>query len=166
MELIMLDKVIYLQAPEMGMGEKWAKIDLQASGNSLFGMLAKATDPESMFRAMEKPKKLEVVGQEEVDGVQTNHYRITMDPERYMSAMGLPADMASFMPKELVTEMWVDGDDLPRKFSQTVEVPAAGGGKPTTSSTEGLYHDYGLDVQIEAPPASETTDAPALPGAA
>jgi hypothetical protein len=129
-------------------------------------MLAKATDPEAMFKAMETPKKLELVGTEDVDGVATNHYRITMDPDQYIEAMGFPAEMASFLPEELVTEMWVDGDDLPRKFSQTVEVPGAGGAKPTTSTTEGLYSDFGLDVDIEAPPASETADAPELPGTA
>ena len=166
MDLVMLDQVIYLKSPDMGMGEKWMKIDLKASEDSLFGMLAKATDPQAMFKAMETPKKLELLGQEEVDGVATNHYRITMDPVQYMKAMGFPAEMSSFLPKELVTEMWVDADDLPRKFAQTVETPAIGGGKPTTSTTEGVYHDYGLDVDIEAPPASETTDAPALPGAA
>lgn len=166
MDLVMLDQVIYLKSPDMGMGDQWMKIDLKASDNALFGMLAKATDPQAMFKAMQTPKKLELLGEEEVDGVATNHYRITMDPEQYMKAMGFPAEMSSFVPEELVTEMWVDADDLPRKFTQTVETPAIGGGKPTTSTTEGLYHDYGLDVEIEAPPASETTDAPALPGTA
>jgi hypothetical protein len=106
----MLDRVIYMKSPQMGMGDKWMRIDLRKSGDSLFGMLAKATDPEAMFKAMESPQKLELIGAEDVDGVPTNHYRITMDPEQYIKAMGFPAAMSSFLPEELVTEMWVDGD--------------------------------------------------------
>ena len=76
-----------------------------------------------------------------------------------------PAAMADMLPEELVTEMWVDADNLPRKFAQTIEVPAVGGGQPTTSSTEGTYSDFGTDVEIEAPPADQVTED-MFPGAA
>ena len=112
---------------------------------------------------LNSPKKLELIGTEDVDGVSTNHYRITMDPTRYLEAMDFPAAMADMLPKELVTEMWVDGDNLPRKFAQTMEIPAAGGGAATSSTTEGTYTDFGTEVQIEAPPADEVTEN--FPGA-
>ena len=142
----------------MGLGDKWLKLDLGKGGDSLFGMLAKATDPETMFKAMEAPKKLELLGQEEVDGVATNHYRITIDPEEYMEAMDFPAAMASMLPKEMATDMWVDADNLPRKYSQAIKTPAMGAGQPTESSTEGFYSDFGTDVDIEAPPESEVSE--------
>ena len=162
MEMILVGKAMYLKSPDLGTGDKWAKIDL-SDPNSIFGMIGKATDPEVMFKAMESPQKLELIGTEDVDGVSTNHYRITMDPTRYLEAMEFPAAMADMMPKELVTEMWVDGDDLPRKFAQTIEVPATGGGAATSSTTEGTYSDFGTDVEIEAPPADEVTEN--FPGA-
>ena len=164
MELILIDQAMYLKSADLGTGDKWLKVDL-SDPNSLFGMIGKATDPEVMFKAMEAPKKLELVGTEEVDGVETNHYRITLDPTKYLEAMEFPAAMADMMPKELVTEMWVDGDDLPRKFSQSLEVPAMGGGKPTSTSSEGTYSDFGTDVEIEAPPADQVTED-VFPGAA
>lgn len=157
MELILVDKAMYLKSAELGTGEKWMKIDL-SDPNSLFGMIGKATDPEVMFKALEQPQDLELVGSEEVDGVATNHYRITLDPAQYIKAMEFPAAMADLMPDELVTEMWVDADNLPRKFSQSLEMPAAGGGKPTTSTSEGTYSDFGTDVDIEAPPADQVTE--------
>jgi hypothetical protein len=163
MELILLDEAMYLKSADLGTGDKWLKIDL-SDPSSLFGMIGKATDPEVMFKAMESPEKLELVGSEEVDGTPTNHYRITMDPSRYLEAMDFPAAMADMMPRELVTEMWVDGDNLPRKFAQTIDVPGAGGGAATSSTTEGTYADFGTDVEIEAPPAAEVTEN--LPGAA
>jgi hypothetical protein len=163
MDLILLDKVMYMKSAELGTGDKWLKIDL-CDPDSLFGMIGKATDPEVMFKAMESPKKLELLGTEEVDGTETNHYRITMDPTQYLKAMEFPAAMADMMPQELVTEMWVDADNLPRKFSQTIDLPATGGGAGTTSTTEGTYSDFGTDVEIEAPPAGEVTEN--FPGAA
>jgi hypothetical protein len=161
MDMILLGQAMYMKSPDLGMGDKWLKIDL-SDPNSLFGMIGKATDPEVMFKAMETPKKLELVGSEEVDGVETNHYRITLDPTQYLEAMEFPAAMADMLPKELVTEMWVDADNLPRKFAQTTEVPAMGGGQPTSSTTEGTYSDFGTDVEIEAPPASEVTEQPGM----
>ena len=161
LEMILVDKAMFMKSPGLGMGDKWLKIDL-SDPSSLFGMIGKATDPEVMFKAMEAPKELELVGSEDVDGVETNHYRITLDPTQYLKAMELPPAMADMMPDELVTEMWVDGDDLPRKFSQSMELPAVGGGKPTTTTTEGTYSDFGTDVEIEAPPSSQVTEAPGL----
>ena len=64
------------------------------------------------------------------------------------------------MPEEVVSEMWIDDDDLPRKFSQTVTTPAIAGQPETTTETEGFYRDFGKDVEIEAPPSDEVTDAP------
>ena len=162
MEMILVGKAMYMKSADLGTGDKWVKIDL-SDPNSLFGMIGKATDPEVMFKAMESPKKLELIGTEDVDGVSTNHYRITMDPTSYLEAMDFPAAMADMLPKELVTEMWVDGDDLPRKFAQTIEIPGAGGGAATSSTTEGTYSDFGTDVEIEAPPADEVTEN--FPGA-
>ena len=161
MDMILLGQAMYMKSPDLGTGDKWLKIDL-SDPDSLFGMIGKATDPEVMFKAMETPKKLELVGSEEVDGVETNHYRITLDPTQYLKAMEFPAAMAEMLPKELVTEMWVDADNLPRKFTQTMQVPAVGGGEPTTTTTEGTYSDFGTDVEIEEPPTSQVTEQPGM----
>ncbi|GIM67872.1 hypothetical protein Pve01_89810 [Planomonospora venezuelensis] len=161
MEMILLGKAMYMKSADLGTGDKWLKIDL-SDPNSLFGMIGKATDPEVMFKAMEAPKKLELVGSEDVDGVEANRYRITLDPTQYLKAMEFPAAMADMLPDELVTEMWVDADDLPRKFTQTMQIPAVGGGKPTTTTTEGTYSDFGTDVEIEEPPASQVTQQPGM----
>lgn len=164
MEIILLDQVMYMKSPDMGTGDTYLEIDL-SDPDSLFGMLGRATDPEVMFQALETPKALELLGEEEVDGVATNRYRITIDPADYLEAMDFPAAMKEFLPREMVTEMWVDGDNLPRKFAQTIETPSQAGGEPVPSTTEGTYSDFGLDVDIEAPPADQISDQ-GLPGAA
>lgn len=162
LEMIMLDKVIYMSSPEMPLpeGKKWFKIDL-SDPNSLFGQLGRSMDPTVMFEAMAKPRDFELVGTEEVDGVETNHYRVVMATADFVKAMELPAEMTGAMPETIETEMWLDAEDQPRRFLQEVEIPGADG-KPTKTTTEGTYTDYGLDVSIEAPPAKDVADN--LPG--
>ncbi|WP_107770901.1 LolA-like protein [Nocardioides sediminis] len=157
LEMIVLDKVLYMSGMGMDLGDKkWFKVDM-SDPNSLFGMLGKSTDPQLMFKAMEEPKSFELLGTEEVDGVETNHYEVVMDTSAYADAMGIPAQMATSLPEDIAVEMWVDADDLPRQFRQELELPAAGGAEPSTTTTEGTYSDYGSDVTIEAPPASEVS---------
>lgn len=162
MEMLIVDNALFMKAPSLSAEGKWMKVDLDQGG--LFGMLGKSMDPQVLFKAMEEPKSLELVGEEEIDGVQTNHYRITMDPKDYMEALELPEEMAEFLPKEVTAQMWLDADNLPRKFAQSTTTPSVAGGPETKTDVEGFYSDFGSDVEIEAPPADQVIDAPALPG--
>lgn len=160
MEMVMLDKVLYIAGGGLPLpeGKKWFKVDM-TDPDSLFGQLGKSTDPNLMFKAMETPKEFELLGTEEVDGVETNHYNVVMDTASYTEALDLPAEVAKFLPKEIGIEMWVDADNRPRKFHQELEVPSmSGGGEPTLSTTEGTYYDFGTEVDVEAPPAAEVAD--------
>lgn len=160
MEMVILDKLLYISGVGMPLpdGKTWLKVDL-SDPDSLFGQLGKATDPSVMFKAMESPKEFEVLGTEEVDGVETTHYNVVMDTAAYGKALDMPAEMMQFLPKEIGVEMWVDADDQPRRFRQELELPAmTDGGEPTQTTTEGTYTDFGTDVVIEAPPAGEVAD--------
>ncbi|WP_036490028.1 hypothetical protein [Nocardioides sp. CF8] len=159
MEMVMLDKVLYISGGGLPLpeGKKWFKVDM-TDPNSIFGQLGKASDPSTLFKAMQTPKEFELLGTEEVDGVETNHYNVVMDTAAYTEAMEMPAEMAAYLPEEIGIEMWVDADDQPRKFHQELEVPSMTGGKPTTSTTEGTYYDFGTDVDVSAPPAAEVAD--------
>lgn len=160
LQMVLVDKVIYIAGAGMPVpeGKTWFKVDL-SDPNGLFGQLGKSMDPSSMFAAMQKPKEFELLGSEEVDGVQTNHYNIVMDTASYADAMELPAEMMKLMPKEIGIEMWVDKDNQPRKFHQDLEIPSpTGTGKPVKTTTEGTYYDFGDDVDIEAPPAADVAD--------
>ena len=160
MEMVMLDKVLYIAGGGLPLpeGKKWFKVDM-TDPDSLFGQLGKSTDPNLMFKAMETPKEFELLGTEEVDGVETNHYNVVMDTASYADALDLPAEVAKFLPKEIGIEMWVDADNQPRKFHQELEVPSmSGGGEPTLSTTEGTYYDFGTEVDVQAPPAAEVAD--------
>ena len=160
MEIVMLDKIMYISGAGLPLpeGKKWLKVDL-SDPDSLFGQLGKSTDPSLMFKAMAAPKEFELLGTEEVDGVETNHYNVVMDTAAYAEAVDMQPEVAKFLPKEIGIEMWVDADNQPRKFHQELEVPSmSGGGEPTLSTTEGTYYDFGTEVDVEAPPAAEVAD--------
>ena len=160
MEMVMLEKILYVSGAGLPLpdGKTWFKVDM-TDPNSLFGQLGKSTDPSLMFKAMEAPKEFELLGTEELDGVETNHYNVVMETASYAQALDLPAEMSQFLPKQIGMEMWVDADNQPRRFLQELEVPdMTGSGKPTKSTTEGTYSDFGTDVEIEAPPAAEVAD--------
>jgi hypothetical protein len=162
MEMVVVDGVFYLKAAGMDLGDaQWFALDTKdpAAAGGLFGSLTALGDPDMMLGAMEDPESFELVGEEEVDGVATNHYRIGVDSATYTEKLGLPAEVTSMFPETIEFDMWVDAEDLPRKFSQSIEV----GGQP--SATEGTYSDYGVDVVVEAPPAEDVTEEmPTLPG--
>lgn len=169
MELLMVDEALYLQGDGLDLGDKsWLRVDLREDSDSLFGFLAKATDPELAFRATAEPRSFQLVGTEDVDGVATNHYAVVMDTAAYTDALELPTFMAEYLPPEIGMEMWLDGDNRPRRFVQQIEqtVPGGSGGAATrTATTEGTYSDYGLDVDIEAPASGDVTeDSAALIG--
>lgn len=157
-DMIVTDKTIYIEGAGMGVpeGKKWFKIDM-SDPNSLFGQLGRTMDPTTMFEAMKTPKEFELVGSEEIDGVATNEYRIVMSTADYTKALELPEEMMGSMPEEVTSQMWVDADNQPRRFVQEMEIPGADG-QPVPMQIEGTYTDYGLEVEIEAPPASEVAD--------
>ncbi|MCD6638842.1 MAG: hypothetical protein LT071_02880 [Nocardioides sp.] len=160
MELVLVDKVMYLRTPSMSTDGTWMRIDLTDEG-SLLGMLGKSLDPQVAIQALKDPEKLELLGEEEVDGVPTNHYRVTIDPQRFREALDLPEQMASHLPEEMVFDYWIDADDLPRKMVQ--ESTAKGpDGAPVTTDLEAHYRGFGDPVTITVPPADQVTDAPKL----
>ena len=176
MEIILLDQVMYMKSPDMGTGDKYLEIDL-SDPNSLFGMLGKATDPEVMFQALETPEKLELVGEEEVDGVATHHYRITIDPADYLEAMEFP-DGDEGVPAQ------GDGDrDVGRRRQPAAQVrpddrdPLAGRGRarpvhdrghlqrlrPSTSTSRPRRPTRSATRDCRAPPEPLAYDGPPHP---
>ena len=167
-EMLMVDRALYLQGEGLDLGDKsWLKVDVDEDSDSVFGLLAKASDPGLLFKATAEPRSFELVGREDVGGVATNHYAVVLDTAAYAAALELPTFVAEYLPAEIGMQLWVDGDNLPRRFVQQVETTVPGGadgGATATASTEGTYSDYGVDVDIEAPAAGEVTEDVGLTG--
>lgn len=164
--MIFVDGVLYMQGQGLDLGKaSWLKIDTTKASqeSSLFGALARTASPMDTFAAIGAPDEFELLGEEQVDGVATHHYRIAYDSGKFAKAMQMPPAVAKFLPKQVGVEMWVDADDLPRRFHQEVETSIPSGPSSTTV-VDGTYSDFGTEVEIEAPADSEVTEKLALQG--
>jgi hypothetical protein len=88
-------------------------------------------------------KEIEGLGNEEIRGVSTKHYRAHVDP------MKLGEDDVFAENAELVVDVWVDGDQLVRRL----RVPEAG--EDEAGATVFDFFDFGVEVDVEAPPADQ-----------
>lgn len=152
-ETVAADGVVYIKADGLGIpAGKWLKIDPNdpANANNPLTALAATSDPEVALRAMGELKSLDLVGQEEIDGVDTDHYRAVMSTENYAEALGLPAEIASSLPATIPVDMWVDEDNRPIRYDIEMTV---GGVDNKTSQT---YYDFGADVTVTVPEDSDT----------
>jgi hypothetical protein len=111
------------------------------------------TGAEHLLQDPSAIDQLEVVGSESVAGVPTNHYRMVLDYTALLES--LSGRSLSGTDQTIVVELWVDADDLLRRFllTPTFEVTSTFG-----LPTGGTYSASGRDVWIEAPPRDEVTD--------
>lgn len=128
-------------------------------------------DPSAQLHLLAAVEEAEAVGEEEVRGEQTTHYRGTYDVARAIrggrgvqqpaltSLLGVAKDM-----KEASYDVFLDEDGLLRRLQQTVEVPAseATGGQELAVTTTLELYDFGIDVKVVAPPAAAVRDGAPL----
>jgi hypothetical protein len=109
--------------------------------------------------------EVEEVGVEALDGVETTHYRATVDLDR--AVQQAPAEARDQVQaqidqikaagiSELPIDVWIDGDGLPRKLGYDITVEAEG--QEVHTVLEMLFTDYGIEVDVTPPPADQVTD--------
>ncbi|WP_110205327.1 DUF7537 family lipoprotein [Nocardioides daejeonensis] len=156
MDVIMVDGVIYMTMPIEGQ-KGYMKIDPKANpelekqmgGLSNFDM---ATMMESFTKGL---KKVETIGSEDIDGVDTTHYRVTVDTAEAAAMLGDLGAEGAEVPKELTYDIWLDGEG---RFTQ-MQADLDGQG-----SMKMNVFDWGADVDIKAPPANQVQDMSEMMG--
>ncbi|MDL4820896.1 hypothetical protein [Actinomadura opuntiae] len=176
MKEVLVGRTIYMKIPQLtqlgggASAKPWVKMSLDEvgakSGMNVDELLQQSQqmDPVQNTRMLTASKDAREVGKETVNGVQTTHYTGTY---RVADAVAkLPADQRQAYEKSLAKsgmngdmhfDLWVDGQQLPRKMTMKTGQTAAGVMTITTS-----YRDFGKPVQVTAPPASQVTDFAAL----
>lgn len=160
-EAIVVDGFFYLKSAQIGTGDKYLKVDPKAKDGlgAFVGALGGNSDPSKILQVMNQASEVTAEGQEEVDGEPTTKYHVVLPRAAFAKALGSDARVTQLLPEQIEFDMWVDGEDRVRKQVQQLEVA---GQKSTTTVT---YSDFGKPVDIEAPPASQTTTkAPGLGG--
>jgi LppX/LprAFG-like lipoprotein len=112
------------------------------------GFGTKGFDP-STFANIHDLKK---TGTDSVRGIPTTVYTGTLHIDRSKLTNTDPAVMNA-VPSEAPVEVWVSSDHLIRKLQDTVTSHAGSLSYQTTSTFE--FYDFGVPVDIAAPPSSE-----------
>jgi hypothetical protein len=122
---------------------------------------------------------LQEVGREDVRGVPTTHARTLVDFRRASEASyakdgwsreNIDRALENVPTQPAQVDVWVDGDGRVRRVRtsreyqppehEELELPEGWGSSTSVATTE--YFDFGVDVDIEAPPEAEVIDSDEL----
>ena len=151
-DIRLVDGTFYMAMP--GSKGKFYRFDLDDPNNPLGPDFAKQLDPANAFAQFEDAiKTVTFVGEESVDGEDMRRYTLVVDGTKITGAAGAQVPKGA-LPAELSYDAWFDGEGFFRKM--TSDLGQAG----TLTMT---VDDWGKDVTVEAPPASQVTTMPGMP---
>jgi hypothetical protein len=153
-------------------GKEWAKLDL-ARANRELGIDLGAVqqpgggDPRQMFSQLKGVSgEVEKVGEEEVRGVETTHYRGEVDllriaesvPRRRREAARTSMERAveQFGLENYPVDVWIGEDDLVQRIRMEPSMEILGQAISFEMTME--FYDYGTPVSIDPPPADRVQD--------
>ncbi len=152
-DMRIVDGVMYIQDPTSG-GGKYLKMDLSDPNGPMAGMGDALTnyDPQAMIGSISPDafKKVTDLGSESIGGQDLHHYRVVLDTHAATSMLKNLPSTAS-LPKTMAYDMWLDSQDRMARFKMLLK---------NVSQVTATYTDYGADVHITAPPASQITEIP------
>lgn len=182
-EMVFEDLVIYMKYPlmtQMAPGTKpWIKMDLEEVGEQAgmdFGSMMQSgtSDPSQMLEWLRGVSgDVQVVGEEDVRGAPATHYKGNIDFNKV--ADQAPAELREQMKTSidamteavgtstLPFEVWIDEQGRAVRMVQSFDFEQGATAGASMSMTIDIF-DFGTDVDIEIPPASETTDFGELMG--
>ena len=139
--------------------------DLGPSGDAL-GLGGTSTSPTAMLETLRGVAgDVEEVGTEEVRGVETTHYRATIDldavlqqvPDAQRAEVEAALEQLSAAGRgTMPVEVWVDGDGLARRMVVALEQLPGMGATGSMRMTMEMF-DYGEPVDVQVPDPSEVT---------
>jgi len=174
---IVFDKLVYYMKLPAGAGaslppgKEWFKLDFAKLGKqqgldlSQLMQLNQSDPSQALDFLQGASDDFEEVGQEQVRGGQTTHYKGTIDLQKV--AEEAPADVQEQYRKlselsgnqKVPMDVWIGDDGLVRKIAFTQAVPNGGSVKMKEE-----FYDFGTDEQVEIPADDEVVDLTALLG--
>ncbi|HZB71100.1 MAG TPA: hypothetical protein VE395_03115 [Acidimicrobiales bacterium] len=160
---------LYLRGPNLaalGVSTPWASVDLgrvdDLTGTDLEDLRSSGDEASSGLGLLSGAEEVEEVGEEELDGTETTRYRATVDLRRAVEEAGAVSDRAAFEAfveqlgdEDIDVDVWLDGEDRVRRLRYEQPVPDQEGATATVTLD---FTDFGVDEQVEVPPAAEATD--------
>jgi len=178
-EIRVVDGDGYMKMPEF-LGEifgsdKWFKMpDLGGADGAVPGL--GQSDPSQFLAYLEGVSAgVKKVGSEPIRGVDTTHYSASIDLRKAVARADAPESLRDDLKNlfgnsdgpaaAIPADVWVDNDGLARRiklqldFGDFAGADAETGDLPTMTISLDLY-DFGVPVNVEAPPADEVTEFP------
>jgi hypothetical protein len=168
LEQRVVDQVLYQKAPGQDApgGKPWVKIDLkkvaaqQGMNNQQIGDPARTASYAKAITDEDVTK----VGTEEIDGVNTTRYRVSVDVAKLPGGEQMRKQLGPTLPMQV----WLDDEGRLRRqqLDMTVKAEASASAKPDTSaaprqlrmSSVMQFSDFGTEVDAEAPSAGQVAD--------
>lgn len=173
--------LVYLHFPliddQLPAGKTWVKGDAKELSGADGGQLSQfgsfvGTDPRDVFGMLKAVSgSIEAVGTEEIRGVETSHYKATIDvaklerlvpPEQRQSLGGIDQAAAQAGLTGIPIEIWIDGDHRVRKLTFEIDAKQPGTSQHVKASFDVELYDYGKPLDITLPPADQVVDAATL----
>lgn len=165
MDEVMQGTTIYMKSalftPTLPSGKTWVSIDLEQAGKKLgidFNKFAQQ-NPTDLLGALKKAGSVQKVGTDVVDGVDTTHYKVTVDLAKAPNGAQL---MKLANVKTLPVDVWIDGQNLLRRMTETYNVTT--GGQTVSTTMQMDLSSYGEQVNVQVPSADQTVDVTKLGG--
>ena len=173
-EAVYDEDVIYMRLPALTKllpgAKRWLKVDettLLEQGGTQFS----SPDPVAFVQLLRAAgRDVKVVGEEDVRGTSTTHYRATVDTDALPRAA--PADARAELEayarrlramgvETIPLEAWIDEDGVARRMRVEFNDMQAAGRRADIASTIELF-DLGAPVEIALPPRDQVSDFQAL----
>lgn len=161
----------------------WMRVDLDAVYEQQYGASpgqmqgGMARDPALQLEYLRGVSdSVEKVGTEKVRGAQTTHYRAVLDlakeaAQQDPEVRGAHDDLVEQLGGDkLPVEVWLDDHERVRRFAIDVTMPVPKGtdapgtpeGAEVRTQIKIDYYDFGLNVDVQAPPPDQTMDGSRL----
>lgn len=173
-EMVSDGSTLYLHLPEEARGaiggKAWAKLDLATVAPGLGPLSGDASPMQSFDQLRKAGTSVDEVGEEEVRGTKTTHFKTVLDLTAAIDQLGGGAlgDQAEPLRRQLAAvpvDVWLDGEDRIRRQRTTLDLslPGLTGATATKVTTTIEAFDYGKPVTIELPKPEDVSDT-GLPG--
>lgn len=170
-DVVVIDTAVYMKLPpnllsQLGQSpdKPWVEVPLDGTANSAIGStvnLATEMDPTHMIDEIESAGTISQVSQEQIDGIPTTHYAITVDVAKLARTMtDNPSEEQALTRVNVPTvpfDLWVDVANLPIRIVSTMFLAATSTAKPEQVTMTTNYSQWGEQVSITAPPAAQVT---------
>lgn len=163
MEILLVDEAYYYAIPGLPDGKQWMRMGFdeleQMSGMDMDAAMGQ--DPSQAFQTLSSVSDdVQVIGEEDVAGIPTTHYRFSADVQALMQNAidsGVlsreAAESSGLLEGGTEMDVWIDADGLARRmvYELAIDQSVAGPGAPGTIGYDFTFTGYGEPVDVTAP---------------